>query len=257
MQQPLFSKGMIKISSHLIVSMHHAPACPSESPPGAQNKTQCDTWGMTRVEFPLRCRWTQWFIKKNEQVSRSAMARRDTWAGRGVMRGEDGWGWREEKEHRAECRAVVSIHMVSQLVGGPVVRSQWSRASPRMTAKSSHTRPERTLSEKGDANAVECVWVCAVLDRCTRCPLSTPVVIVTNILWYHGRGWRPNGRHCKPAYLGLAVETERGPGPSAWQVTQVNTSHRNNPQIFHNIWKGQTGVNCLFNAKDDLINLSE
>lgn len=133
-------------------------------------------------------------LKRNEQVSRSAMVRRDRWGMWG--RSEDGWWWwKEEKECRAQCRAVVSIHMASLLVGGPAVRSQWSWASSCMTAKSSHTRPERTLSEKGDANVVECVWVCAVLDRCTRCPLSTPVVIVTNILRYRGRGWRPNSRH--------------------------------------------------------------
>lgn len=34
-----------------------------------------------------------------------------------------------------------------------------------------------------------------MLGGCTRCPLSTLVAIVTNTLRYHGRGWRPSGRH--------------------------------------------------------------
>ena len=54
------------------------------------------------------------------------MLRRDTW----TCEGGKGLGeWGEEKKRevkvcRAECRALVSIHMVNQLVGGRVVGSQ-------------------------------------------------------------------------------------------------------------------------------------
>lgn len=135
--------------------MHHAPACPSESPPGAGNKTECDTWGMTRVEFSPQCRWTQWFIKKNEQVSRSAKARGAylcAW-------GESGGGqetWSAEQS--------VGFHPYGQPVGW------WasSRVSviPSFTTHDrqiiTHTQPECTLCEKADANDVGCVRVRSV-----------------------------------------------------------------------------------------------
>lgn len=51
-----------------------------------------------------------------------------------------------------------------------------------------HTQAECTLCEKADANDVGCVYECVALDRCTRCPLSTPVAFVTNMLRYRGGG---------------------------------------------------------------------
>lgn len=221
------------LKTHLTVSMHHAPACPSDSPPWAGNKTQCDTWGMTRVEFPLRCRWTQRFIKKNEQVSRSAVVRRETWAG-----GERTGGGEAEKRRRA----VQSVRF--DPYGQPV--GWW--ASIRVSVIPSFTTHDRKnhhthttwLYALWKGRCERCrVCVCEALERCTRCPLSTPVAIVTNMLRYHGRGREAKWQTQKPdTETWLRRPRGGGPDASAWQVTQVNTSRHSGPRPFHNIWKG-------------------
>lgn len=113
-----FRRGGIKISSRLIISMHCGPACPSK-PPGAENEARRNTRGMTRVEFPLRCRWGRQFIKTNER------------------RQQECWGGRQGGGGRTRLQ-LPSI-WPDQLLGGPTVRSRRLRASSRMTAASSHT----------------------------------------------------------------------------------------------------------------------
>lgn len=124
--------------------------------------------------------------------------------------------------------------MVSQLVGGPVVGSQWSQASPRMTAKSSHTHNLNVHSVKRQMRTMWGVYECVASDRCTRCPLSTPVAVVTNML---REGMEAKWQTQKPACLGLAAST--------WQVTQVNNLHHNNPEISCNFWKRPNKLNCF------------
>lgn len=80
------------------------------------------------------------------------------------------------------------------------------------------------------------VYECVALDRCTRCPLSTPVAFVTNMLRYRGGGMEAKWQTQKPACLGLAAST--------WQVIQVNNLH-NNPEISCNFWKTPNKFNCF------------
>lgn len=167
--------------------MHQSAACPSESPHVAGNKSPCGTWGMTGVEFPLGCRRVQWFIKEKQPVSRSAAVRRESEAGGGGS-----------EEASVGDGAWVSIHMVSQLVGGPVVRSRRSYAS-------SHTIADyftRNLSSQKEAMwALGWSWTGAADAHF---PLLRLLSLTSS--GAVGGGRRPNGWHTKlPLYLGMGL----------------------------------------------------